>query len=60
MTSEKDEEHNLNKIEDDCEVTLALKLANPSKETVIEYIHLLEERNDVYFAEPNPAKPLRV
>lgn len=33
--------------------TLVLKLANPSKTTVLDYIKILEDRNDVYSAEPN-------
>lgn len=33
--------------------TLILKLAQPSKETVLEYIKVLEKREDVYCAEPS-------
>ncbi|MCM1131138.1 MAG: S8 family serine peptidase [Roseburia sp.] len=33
--------------------TLVLKLSYPSKPTVIDYIHILEKREDVYSAEPN-------
>ena len=39
--------------DDDYKITLSLKLSNPSKETVVEYIRILEEREDVYSAEPN-------
>lgn len=40
-------------VEEDYKTTLSLKLSNPSKETVVEYIRILEERDDVYAAEPN-------
>ncbi|MDE6656284.1 MAG: S8 family serine peptidase, partial [Anaeroplasmataceae bacterium] len=33
--------------------TLVLELSNPSKATIIDYIRILEKREDVYSAEPN-------